>query len=37
MVTDELLELFSRPYYVRMWGAHDPNATYEIVLEGPQQ
>ena len=37
MVTDELLELFCRPYYVRMWGAHDPNATYEIVLEGPQQ
>jgi hypothetical protein len=36
MVTDELLELFSRPYYVRMWGAHDPNATYEMVLEGPQ-
>jgi hypothetical protein len=36
LVTDELLELFCRSYHVRMWGAHDPNATYEMVLEGPQ-
>jgi hypothetical protein len=36
MPTIELLDLFSMSYYVRAWGAHDPNATYEVVLEGSQ-
>jgi hypothetical protein len=34
--TIELLEMFSMSYYVRAWGVRDPNATYEMVLEGPQ-
>jgi hypothetical protein len=34
--TIELLDMFSRSYYVRAWGTRDPNATYEVVLEGTQ-
>jgi len=34
--TIELLNMFSTSYYVRGWGGHDPNATYEVVLEGTQ-
>jgi hypothetical protein len=37
MPTVELLDLFTDSYYFRAWGVHDPNATYELVLEGTQQ
>ncbi len=36
MPTFELLDMFSGSYYVRAWGARDPNATYQVVLEGTQ-
>jgi hypothetical protein len=36
MPTIELLNLFTTSYYVRAWGARDPNATYQAVLTGAQ-
>jgi hypothetical protein len=34
--TIELVDRFSSSYCVRAWGVRDPNATYEVVLEGTQ-
>jgi hypothetical protein len=34
--TIELLNLFTKSYYVRAWGACDPNATNEVVLSAAQ-